>query len=536
MYECPNCKGNLVFDIVSQDLHCSACDTHMDVYAFSKEEDAEESREYEVTVFTCPQCAGEIYSEDNTAAAFCTFCGGSTILDSRLTKEKRPQYILPFRKTKSDCKEAYLKRLKWAVFAPNNLKDPKHIDSFRGIYVPYWIYDMKLEGKLVLPGKTERRKGDYIYTKHYDVKGDVDCRYEGISFDASSSFADDISRRIAPYKVAEMKPFTPSYLSGFYADVSDVDDAIYRGKAEDYAKNQAIQFIRKDKDLKKYSCFDNIATVKNHMDMRSETATAVMFPVWFMSYRKDGRVAYATVNGQTGKVVADLPVDLGKYAIGSLVLTLILFFIINSFLFVRPTILLWLVCFLSFATMILYGREMVAIKKRDEGLDDAGMMYKKTMADKEPDNAKGDTAPKIVLPAIIQLILIIVGFFAFFYCLVLPMVRFFLNGKNNSMIYLLLCLVPVCIGIYYRKAWTYVRQEGKRVPWILGSVCSVIVAVIVLIWNPVKDFYYYMAVIVALVAELVAVFDLILHYNILVTRKLPQFQREGGNDSADESF
>ncbi len=69
MYECPNCAGNLKFDIARQQLHCEYCGTMMDPYQVSGERDAEEKAgEYEVTVFTCPQCGGEILSEDTTAA------------------------------------------------------------------------------------------------------------------------------------------------------------------------------------------------------------------------------------------------------------------------------------------------------------------------------------------------------------------------------------------------------------------------------------------------------------------------------------
>jgi predicted RNA-binding Zn-ribbon protein involved in translation (DUF1610 family) len=76
MYECPNCAGNLKFNIARQQLHCEYCDTQVDPYSFHKEKDAGEEPpgEYEATVFTCPQCGGEIVSEDTTAATFCSFC------------------------------------------------------------------------------------------------------------------------------------------------------------------------------------------------------------------------------------------------------------------------------------------------------------------------------------------------------------------------------------------------------------------------------------------------------------------------------
>ena len=92
MYKCPNCAGNLTFDIASQMLRCTYCETRIDPYGCSREKDAEErespSEEYEATIFSCPQCGAELISEDTTAATFCSFCGASTILDSRVSLEQ----------------------------------------------------------------------------------------------------------------------------------------------------------------------------------------------------------------------------------------------------------------------------------------------------------------------------------------------------------------------------------------------------------------------------------------------------------------
>ena len=57
MLSCPNCGGNLKFDIPSQQLSCEHCHTLFDPYDFDgKTSDAEESKtfdgDYEVTIFT----------------------------------------------------------------------------------------------------------------------------------------------------------------------------------------------------------------------------------------------------------------------------------------------------------------------------------------------------------------------------------------------------------------------------------------------------------------------------------------------------
>ena len=55
----------------------------------------------------------------------------------------------------------------------------------------------------------------------------------------------------------------------------------------------------------------------------------------------------------------------------------------------------------------------------------------------------------------------------------------------------------------------------------------------ILIINPVSDLYYYGAVIFVLIALMVTLVELIKYYNVLATRRLPQFDNyKGGNDNA----
>ena len=113
MIECPSCGANLKFDPKSQRMLCDFCGSSFDPKDFDVTEDAEQQTykvedeqsdsfdTYDVTIFTCPQCGGELMSVDeNTAAAFCSFCGASTILNARLSKGKKPEFIIPLPKPK----------------------------------------------------------------------------------------------------------------------------------------------------------------------------------------------------------------------------------------------------------------------------------------------------------------------------------------------------------------------------------------------------------------------------------------------------
>ena len=339
MYDCPNCGGNLRFDISLQKLHCDYCGTDLDPYSYEKKKDAVESQVFETTVYTCPQCGGEIMTTNVSATGFCTYCGASTILDSRIRNEKRPARIIPFQKTKEDCKKSFAAMMRRSLYAPKELKSPAYLENFRGIYIPYWMYDFKINQIKGMRGSTSARHGDYIVTKHYSLNCDMDTSYNGVSFDASSSLDDSLSESIAPFDANGAKDFTPSFLCGFYADTADVPASTYKG--------DALSLIAEDVvDRAKSQIFPGRGAVtpsdpERVLRYSSSKPACAMFPVWFLTYRHKDRVAYAVMNGQTGKISSDLPIVEGKYLAGSLIFAVPLFFLFNAVLTVTaPTALL----------------------------------------------------------------------------------------------------------------------------------------------------------------------------------------------------
>lgn len=333
MYECPNCGGNLKFDIPSQQMACAYCGTHLDPYSIKKETDAVEEQYFEATIFTCPQCGGELFSTDNEATSFCSFCCASTILSSRISREKRPDFIVPFQKTKEDCKKAYEKKMRKAFFLPKQLRNPKYIDGFRGIYMPYWTYQLVQRGTVSVKGETSKRKGNYIYTDHYNLQGDLDAYYLGYSYDASTSFYDNISEALAPYDAKKLVHFTPAFLSGFYADTADIGPEVYLDEAKERAEENTFKRMKGEKAFKPYTIPAREEDTPPEKGFRTllRKADNTMYPVWFLSYRNKDRVAYAAVNGQTGKVVADMPIAPGRYLAASLILAVPVFILLSSF-------------------------------------------------------------------------------------------------------------------------------------------------------------------------------------------------------------
>lgn len=551
MYDCPGCGGNLKFDIPTQRLKCGYCNNDYDPYQITKDKDGEEQRDFEATIFTCPQCGGEILSTDNTAAGFCSFCGASTILTSRIVKEKKPNYIIPFQKTKEDCKREYQKLMRRFIYAPSGLKDPDKINGFRGIYMPYWVYFFSQKTSLKLKGSTSTRKGDYVYTRHYDLVGDLDAYYKGINFDGSSSFADNISESIAPYDVKHMKEFTPSILSGFYADTNDLGKELYNADAKQIADDETLQFVKKNKEFSRYN-MTVPGNLTSSFNTKTESVDLAMFPVWFMSYKNNDRVTYATVNGQTGKVYADMPVSIQKYLIGTLILAIPIFLLLNMFLTIIPTALVSFAAIIAAIVAIVYAAELkkIAVKENDE--DDKGKQEANRLArirrerkEREAARAAGVEEPMVSsakknnnpktkteekkrkrFPVTIIMMLI---FFLASPAITMTATFAAVFGKTGvSVISLVIVLITHFISVGTLKK----IDAKKGLPTTLWVIIAEAIALFVSVFDLVKDVYYYGVVILILVTVAIVLIDIINSYNILATRKLPQFDYQGGDDNA----
>lgn len=583
MFACPGCGAGLRFDIKSQKLHCDYCDSSYEVDTYPYEKSAKENNSiYEVTVFTCPACGGEIESTENEIIQFCPFCGASDILASRMEGRKRPQRIIPFQKTKEDCMESFREKAKKALFAPRELRDPAFLEGFRGIYLPYWEYEVLQgsEGEGVTFEATKTSKG---YEDTYKITVPLAGKLEGIQHDASSSFDDDLGEEIAPFGgESAQKEFQPGYLAGFYADTADVPAEVYTDKVRQYANERTKKELTKNYTRKGYS-ITKFPDEDKAFHTTIQSVDRMLLPVWFLTWRKNGRVAYSVVNGETGKIAADIPVDIKRYLGWSLLLSLPIFLLLNLFLSATAPSAMTVSGYLAAVCGFIYLWNMRKIIRRDTHENDLGYRYvngslsgkKKpkergsknteeggTPARKETQKAGGagysfarmerpdseeliEGAKKTIRKApgkiwdfiksigpassIVLAIMILSLAEAFDGGMMeilgsWVLVRSFSSGMMTFLIFVQLVLT----------LWTGRKAPDKRMiaEALLPSVAMAAVT-FVLKWNPIEDYIYYIGMLVCLVLIALTLTALIFRYNMLSTHPIPNFHdRKGGNGNA----
>lgn len=541
MIHCPNCGANPRFDIASQKLLCPQCGSSFDVSSFPEESSGAGSHEMpgeyagqpgkmQVTVYTCSQCGGELMSTDTDAAAFCSYCGSHQILEERLSVQERPKRIIPFAVTKDDCKKAYARKLKRSLFAPKELRDPAYIEEFRGIYMPYWFYSFSQKGTITLNGTVEHREGDYRIVDSYDLSVDADNRFCGIAHDASTTYDDIISESLAPYDVRQTVPFRTTYLSGFYADIPDLRKSVYRHESAAIAARDTVEKIQDMEEFKKYSIKElNDVSAVSRTHTTVDSIESAMFPVWFLSYRKKDRVAYAAINGQTGKMTADIPIEPSRYLAGTGIAAAVIWLLLQiaNISSLRGTLLA--VIFGAMAGSLVYG---MVVHKLNENAKNRE--WEKTIKDRaEKDTAKKNTVKAgkakkkstktpqkehaaLGIPGTLLFWLILIGAAG---VLILFHLRWLIIAE------------PILAALYVQLGFS---DDGPKRGQISNWALGISAALGALIWviNPYIDILYYGCCVLMMVCVVWCFFDALYYYNQLMTRPLPQFEKKGGDDNA----
>ena len=356
MYSCPGCGSQMLFDIPGQQLKCGRCDRTMSIEEADEKEARQAGGSFSMDLLTCPNCGGEIRAMNTAAAAFCSYCGSSVMLEKQEDAEYvPPETLIPFQITREECFEKFRNMLKGSFCADHRLKNHINADSFRGIYVPYHCYEGSVEGSAEIEGS--ETKGDTTY--YYKTQVNLNHHYSSILHDASREMPDNISEAVSISRDARdlVRPFSPAYLSGFYADVSDTDPDLYIP----YARSETIRKGLEDTlpTLKDDSLsYSTSAAEKALMSKtRAEYTGDTLLPVWFMSLKSGKRVLYAVQNAVTGEMWADIPMDIPRFALVTLAIAVVLFFVFNSFLTLRPEMVLIAAMLLAlFAQIAVNGR------------------------------------------------------------------------------------------------------------------------------------------------------------------------------------
>ena len=128
--------------------------------------------------------------------------------------------------------------------------------------------------------------------------------FEKIPVDASSKMPDDYMDSIEPYDYAELKPFSTAYLPGFLADKYDVSVEDSRERADTRCAGSLVDALENT-----VSGYSSCNETGRDIHLKRGKVHYALLPVWILNTRWEGKDFLFAMNGQTGKLVGNLPVS-----------------------------------------------------------------------------------------------------------------------------------------------------------------------------------------------------------------------------------
>lgn len=332
-HKCMNCGSALRFSVGDQALKCVSCDsvfTQEEVERYSKMIEEYEANPGKSEIrwdvpseqmglddksgYRCESCGGSIIVDKSVAATKCPYCENPALLAQNLSGMLKPDVIIPFAVKREEMKERLKNFLKGKFLVPRRFRDNHRIEQSSGVYVPFWLFDVAVDARVVFDATRSRSytSGDYRITEtsHYKCYRRADFDFENIPADASEAMKDEYMDSIEPFHMKDTVPFDGMYMVGFMADKYTVESKDCVNRINTRVENTCISELKDT--VKGYdTCVANSSTINNRKDGRVKYA---MMPVWIMATRYKGKVYEFVMNGQTGKVVGTVPISLGRCA------------------------------------------------------------------------------------------------------------------------------------------------------------------------------------------------------------------------------
>lgn len=326
--ECPSCGANIRFSPTNQKWVCDYCgesysvedfkkyDEEMSKPATSTSADSNINPNIEMDEYQCENCGARVVTDKETTATSCVYCGSTAIMKNRLQGEFKPEKIIPFAKEKDAAIGEFYNFSKKKWFAPKEFCDIKNIEEVKGVYIPFWLYDCDTKGDVTASAKKVKSwsSGNYRYTKtdYYELYRSGSMKFDRIPVDGSTKFDDKIMDSIEPYDYENLVEFSPSYMSGFLAEKYDVNEEASYDRAMTRARNSTIEQFTGT--MMGYS---SVIVKRDNINVNKTDSAYVLLPVWLLNIKYKDKDYKFAMNGQTGKMVGNVPMSIGKLLLKS---------------------------------------------------------------------------------------------------------------------------------------------------------------------------------------------------------------------------
>lgn len=337
-FRCPNCAGATAYSTDDGGLTCSFCGYHD---APQKEIVGKGAEEFEFTVETveravngwgqerkeliCNSCAAHTTISTEMLSHTCPFCASNAVVQIKAPQDVlRPRFLVPFVTTTDECRQQTAAWLQNSWMLPKGLQKLARSTEYVPIYIPFWTFDARTTASWraeVYNTDQNRRRHSATNWKwerplllklgnrdgrHWDWEsGNVSLFTDDMLVSGSDKLSKTLLKQMRGYRLGELVPYDPKFLAGLSAQAYDVD--------LETAWERARRLMRV---RTKQACIDqasknNMRNFSMNLDFSEESWRYILLPLYLATYRYGDKAYQVLINGQTGTLAGQRPVDWG---------------------------------------------------------------------------------------------------------------------------------------------------------------------------------------------------------------------------------
>jgi hypothetical protein len=335
-FDCPKCGATTAFSAADGGLTCSHCG-----YYEPPEEAAvgRRAEKYEFTVETmqqdaqreaqraaqgwdterkemeCQNCGALTSVPPGNLTSTCPFCGSNKVIQREAPQDVlRPRFVIPFKLEAAACASIVQNWLGSSWMTPKPLQKAAALANFIPVYLPYWTFSASTRAAWkaeVGHQETQRyyENGEWktrTVTHWRWESGEVRLRIDDLLVEGTGRLSALLMGKIKNFDMSALAAYEAKFLAGMQAQAYDIP----LEKAWETGRQQMREKTRQE-------CINQASTsqVRNfsmNLDFGDESWRYILLPIYLNTYRYEDKTFQIMVNGQTGAIAGQRPVDWNK--------------------------------------------------------------------------------------------------------------------------------------------------------------------------------------------------------------------------------
>ncbi len=272
-------------------------------------------------------CGAVVEGDPGRMTAECVFC--TAILVDVEHEGSAPQRVLPFAVDMDRAAERLRRHLRRKTFAPNRLKHASRAESLHAVLVPFFAFGgiarTSVSCKAGITYTTGHGDSRRTHTEWFPFETRHVHHWQDNLVSASTGVAEKWANRLEPYDLGKALPYDPRLLAG----VDTEHPSVELETAKEIASKELYWKV-KNRISKEACCGMSTRELEIDTKLTEETVESLLLPVWVASYRGVAGPVSLMVNGQTGRVVGDIPTSWWKVGLTVFGVLAALTFVVGS--------------------------------------------------------------------------------------------------------------------------------------------------------------------------------------------------------------